>query len=183
MINVKLNVIGVFSAIMLIGQIAAAEGQSVETLLSDLAQADAEAAIAIDRELQAIWRKSGSASMDLMLRRGADALERGDAALALEHLSALVDHAPEFAAGWFKRAEAFYTLQKFGPAVADLEQALALNPKDYNALFALGTLFEHLQLPDKAFEAYTRAKAIHPHHEEVISALERLTPQVQGQEL
>ncbi|MQY42698.1 tetratricopeptide repeat protein [Epibacterium sp. SM1969] len=183
MFSVKSYVICVFSALLMLGQMAHAEARSVDMLLGDLASSDAQTAIDIDRELQAIWRKSGSASMDLMLRRGVDALERGDAALAHEHLSALVDHAPDFAAGWFKRAEALFRLDQIGPAIADLERALALNPNDYNALFALGTVFEHLQSPKRAFDAYTRAKAIHPHHEEVISALERLTPQVQGQEL
>lgn len=160
-----------------------AQSPSEAELLAALAGANAEEALRLDRELRAQWDHSGSATMDLLLRRGQDAIERGDLVAAMEHLTALVDHAPGFASGWLKRSEAFARMEKFGPAVADLEQALALNPNDYDALYILGTVFEHFLDPEKAYEAYKRAKAIHPHHEEVTTALERLAPIVMGKEL
>ncbi|MBY6135332.1 tetratricopeptide repeat protein [Nocardioides marinus] len=160
-----------------------APGVTAEVLLQDLALAAPAETAAIDRELQALWSRSGSAAMDLLLRRGRDAAERGDLLEAVEHLTALTDHAPEFSRGWYERARVYHLLGLYGPAVADLERALALNPMDYNAIFALGLVFEQFRMPDRAFAAYRRAKAIHPHHEEVSSALERLAPQVEGREL
>lgn len=156
---------------------------TAEVLLQDLALAAPPETAAIDRELQALWSRSGSAAMDLLLRRGRDALERGDLDAAAEHLTALTDHAPGFARGWLTRAQVFHLKGLYGPAVADLERALALNPMDYNAIFALGAVFEQFRMPQRAFAAYQRAKAIHPHHEEVSSALERLAPMVEGREL
>ncbi len=153
------------------------------SLLSDLADAEPEAAIRIDRELQAMWGKTGSSSMDLLLRRGKDALEAGDTRIAIEHFTALTDHAPDFAEGWHLRARAFYGAELFGPAVADLERALALNPHNYNAIFGLGAILERFGDEERAFEAYSRVKAIHPHHEEVDSALERLESRVGGTSL
>ncbi|MDE4133716.1 tetratricopeptide repeat protein [Phaeobacter sp. QD34_3] len=152
-------------------------------LLMELADADPVDASAIDRELQALWRKSGSPAMDLMLARGVQALERGDTAAAIEHLTALTDHAPGFARGWYERARAYFVAELYGPSVADLERALALNPNDYDAIFALGTLFEQFRDPETAYQAYLRAKAIHPNHEEVTKALDRLAPLVEGKEL
>lgn len=152
-------------------------------LLDRLEASDPTDAMALDRELQALWSKSGSPAMDLLLRRGRDAMERGDWQLAIEHLTALTDHAPEFAEGWSERARAFFHADLFGPAVADLEQALALNPNDYNAIFALGQVFEYFGDPIRAHAAYERAKAIHPHHEEVTKALDRLSVDVDGQSL
>ena len=73
-------------------------------LLAALAVTDARNAQRIARELAALWDRSGSPSMDLLLRRGRDALERGEAEVALEHLTALTDHAPGFARGWSERA-------------------------------------------------------------------------------
>ncbi|WP_264212933.1 tetratricopeptide repeat protein [Leisingera thetidis] len=160
-----------------------AQALSAETLLQDLALAEVSEAAAIDRELQALWAKSGSPSMDLLLRRGTDAMERGELQQAAEHLTALTDHAPEFARGWYERARVYFALGLYGPSVADLERALALNPRDYNAIYALGALFEQFREPERAYQAYLRAKAIHPHHEEVSSALERLKPSVEGREL
>lgn len=153
------------------------------SLLSALAVAESPQAIALDRQLQALWSKSGSASMDLLLKRGMDSIERGDLGEAIEHLTALTDHAPEFAYGWFQRARVFFLTGRFGPAVADLERALYLNPNDYNAIFALGNVFEHFRNPDAAYQAYLRAQAIHPHHEAVSTALDRLRPKVVGKTL
>ncbi|WP_425592916.1 tetratricopeptide repeat protein [Epibacterium ulvae] len=160
-----------------------AQDKPADQLLQQLATANALEAADLDRDLQAIWRRSGSAAMDLLLRRGERALEQQAPAEAIEHLTALVDHAPEFAIARLRRAEAFARLDQFGPAVADLEQALYLNPDDYNALFVLGQILEQFRDPEKAYEAYTRAKAIHPHHEAVTNALKRLAPFTEGRKL
>jgi hypothetical protein len=44
-------------------------------------------------------------------------------------------------------------------------------------------MFEQFNDPDRAYEAYQRAQAIHPHHEQITSALERLKDTVEGKEL
>ena len=163
--------------------IAAGESSAESDLLDQLVSADAATARGVDRELQALWRKSGSAAMDLLLSRAVEAMTKGDFPAAIEHLTALTDHAPDFARGWYERARAYHAMGAYGPSVADLGRALALNPNDYNAIYALGTVFEQFRDPKRAYEAYLRAKAIHPHHEEVLSALERLRPEVAGKDL
>jgi len=152
-------------------------------LLAELARASAEEAPRLDRQLQAIWNRSGSAAMDFLLKRGRDAMDRGDFAGAVEHLTALTDHAPEFAEGWFLRATAYYNAGLYGPALSDLEQALTLNPNNYDAIFGLGTLLETFGNPKLAYEAYGRARALNPHHEETIKAMDRLKPAVEGKAL
>lgn len=163
--------------------VSAADPAREAELLQSLADADPAGAVSIARELESAWDKSGSAAMDLLLRRGRDALERGDTLEAIEHLTALTDHAPEFAQGWYERSRAFFAADLMGPAVADLERALALNPNDYNAIYGLGVVLEHFNDPKSAYEAYSRAQAIHPHHEEVTKALQRLKPAIAGKEL
>jgi len=152
-------------------------------LLEELAGADPMRARQVDRELQALWAQSGSASADFLLKRGRDALEVQDIRAAIEHLTALTDHAPDFAEGWHARASAYFAADLYGPAVADLERALALNPNLYDAIFGLGLIFEALERTQTAYAVYTRALAIHPHHEEVTSALNRLKPRIEGQAL
>lgn len=78
------------------------------------------------------------------------------------------------------RASAFFGIERFGMAAADLEHALTLNPNNYEAIYGLGLIFEIIGQPDKAYEAYSRALAIHPHHEEVTNAVNRLKPQIDG---
>ncbi len=159
-------------------------GQGDETdqgvLLEQLAQADRTQALRIDRQLQALWSASGSASMDLLLQRGRDALATGDTRAAIEHLTALTDHAPGFAEGWQVRAAAYYEAGLYGPALSDLEHALALNPMNYNAIFGLGTILETFGDKKRAYQLYLRVLAINPFHKEVTKALERLKPQIEG---
>ena len=152
-------------------------------LLARLAEADPAEALRLDRQLQAIWSRSGSPAMDLLLTRARDAIEAGETQTAIDHLTALTDHAPDFAEGWHARASAYYSVNLFGPAVADLERALALNHNNYDAIFGLGSVLEAFGDHERAYEAYLRVQALHPHHEQVTQALERLRPRIEGTSL
>ena len=146
------------------------------SLLQQLAQSTPEQATGLDRQLQVLWSQSGSASADLLLERGREALGDGNITAAIDHLTALTDHAPEFAEGWHVRASAFFEIERLN--ASDLEQALALNPNNYEAIYGLGLIFEIVGKPEQAFQAYSRVLAIHPHHEEVTNAVNRLKPQI-----
>jgi len=176
-------ILGFFLMICLPVAAQEADLQDETALLEALGQADPATALRLDRQLQALWGKSGSASMDLLLKRGRDALEVDDSRAAIEHLTALTDHAPDFAEGWHSRAKAFFEAGLYGPALADLERTLRLNPNNYNAILGLGAILETFEDPKRAYQAYLRAQAIHPHHEELGKALERLKPQVEGKAL
>ncbi|WP_170505007.1 MULTISPECIES: tetratricopeptide repeat protein [Ruegeria] len=183
--NLKRTVTALFVTVMFSTSLVAqqADSRDEDALLQQLALSTPEQAIGIDRQLKALWSQSGSASADLLLERGREALDDGDVLTAVEHLTALTDHAPGFAEGWHLRASAFFGMDRFGMAAADLEHALTLNPNNYEAIFGLGLIFEIIEQPDKALDAYERALAIHPHHEEVTNAVNRLKPQVEGSAL
>lgn len=187
--NLKLTVAAIVAIVMISLPLATslsaqeADLNDETALLEALSQADQAQALRLDRQLQALWGKSGSASIDLLLKRGRDALESSDTRAAIEHLTALTDHAPDFAEGWHVRASAYFEAGLFGPALADLERALALNPNNYNAIIGLAAMFETFDEPARAYETYLRAQAIHPHHEEVGKALERLKPGIEGKAL
>ena len=152
-------------------------------LLDALKTATPEEADHLDRQLKALWSKSGSPAMDLLLRRGREAMENDDLDAAIEHLTALTDHAPGFAEGWQVRAAAYYRAELLGPALADLERALLLNPNHYTAMMGLGAVLETVGLERLAWEAYSRAISIHPNHEDVSKALDRLRRSVEGTDL
>ena len=81
------------------------------------------------------------------------------------------------------RATAFYQYDLYGPALGDLRKALVLNPDNYNAMFGFGVILEELGDTDRAYQAYLRVRAIHPHHSEVTTAIQRLENGVLGQSL
>jgi tetratricopeptide (TPR) repeat protein len=148
--------------------------QSADALLLELQGADKATSDRIHQELQLIWSRSGSASMDLLLRRGRDALEAQDARGAVEHFTALTDHAPDFAEGWHGLAQAYAVSDLYGPAQEALIQTLNLNPDHYGAFMGLGYLFHRFGQPEKAFKAYRAALKLNPHYEEAQQGLNEL---------
>ncbi|WP_440227336.1 hypothetical protein, partial [Escherichia coli] len=88
----------------------------------------------VETELSNLWSQSGSPAVDLLLRRGQDALEAGAPEVAVEHFTAAIDHAPAFAEGYAGRAAAYYLTGRVGPAIDDLRAALVLEPRHIAAL-------------------------------------------------
>ena len=128
----------------------------------------------IEREVQMAWSRSGSATMDLLYARGNDAMRDGNTKLAIEHFTALTDHAPEFAEGFHARAQAYFAAGLYGPAIDDLETALILNPDQYNAIFGLGAILQEFGNLRAAADLYRQVLAINPHHENAQRALDGL---------
>lgn len=156
---------------------------SVPEMLQELKQAEPAEAERLAKEIALRWGHSGSPAIDLLLKRGTEAAKRGDFEEAIGHLTALTDHAPDFAEGWHQRASAYYRMDRFGLAVYDLERALHLNPENFQALYGLGVILEQLDKHKLAYEAYQLALDIHPHYDEAKNALARLRSLVGGQEL
>ncbi|MBE0555314.1 MAG: tetratricopeptide repeat protein [Rhodobacteraceae bacterium] len=163
-------------------QVVPAQTAKLDDLFSRLqATANTEEARRIEQEIWIEWSKSGSAAMDLLLERGRRALDEGQTQLAVEHFTALTDHAPDFAEGWNARATAYYSLGQFGPAISDIGRTLELNPRHYGALSGLAIIFEALGQPEKALEVYRKVLEIDPHAEGVPEAVTRLEEATLGQ--
>ena len=126
------------------------------------------------------WEVSGSAAMDHLLQRGISAMEVGDLRTAVEHFSAAIDHAPDFAEAWNKRATVFYLMDEFGLSLSDIRQTLLLNPRHFGAMAGLGSILEQLDRPKDALEVYRRSFKVHPRQEGIKRAIERLEAEVIG---
>ncbi len=163
--------------------VAQAQTTALDDLFKRLETAEEAEAGRIETEIWLEWSKSGSAAMDLLLQRGRDAIDSGDLPAAIEHLTALTDHAPDFAEGWNARATAYFMAGEYGPSVDDIAHTLALNPRHFGALSGLGMILEEIGKPDKALEAYRAALAIHPHLMDVLDSVERLEIDIAGQDL
>ncbi len=161
----------------------AADDARVDDLMAQLQVADAGNYQQIEAAILEEWSKTGSPSMDLLIKRGQDAMDAGDPAAAMEHFSALVDHAPDFAEGYANRATAYYLLDEFGPALDDARQALVLNPRHFAVLRGFGIMLEELNRPADALEVYRQVLVIDPAAQDVIDAVGRLELQLEGQTL
>lgn len=160
-----------------------AQEDSVDTLFQELRKADEAGAARIERQIVTEWEKSGSPAMDLMLRRGKDAMDDGQPDVAVEHFTALVDHAPDFAEGYYGRASSYYLLGLTGPALEDIRQALALNPRHFEAMRGLAVIMEELDRSQDALELYQMILTLNPRSAEALDSVDRLKLQLEGQSL
>lgn len=151
----------------------AAERQ-LDSLFSELAEPGREDWERIEGEINAIWSRSGSPSMDLLLRRGTEAIEAEDYPAAVEHLSALIDHAPDFAEGWNARATAFYLMGEYSLSISDVEHVLSLEPRHFGALTGLGFMLEQMNEPDMALRALEAVQELNPNSPSINDAVARL---------
>lgn len=173
----------IFAAFMLLALPVWADTTRLDDLFQQLQTATDEEAGQITDNIWIEWSKSGSPAMDLLLRRGRDALAAGLPDLAIQHFTALIDHAPDFAEGYNARATAYYQSGDLGPSVSDIAKTLTLNPRHFGALSGLGAIFEQLDQPAKALEVYKAALAINPHMPEIKDAVKRLETSLGGQDL
>ncbi len=188
-VTVPLN--SVVTALFLTLSVTAAGAQSpaedraaqIDGLLERLAVPDLAEWESVENQIARLWSQSGSAAMDLLLRRGREALEANDYDAAIDHLTALTDHAPDFAEGWNARATAFFANNQYGPALEDVQRVLALEPRHFNALQGLGLIMREMGQEDLALRAFRMAASIHPNDPDLKDLLERLEATAGGQDI
>ncbi len=169
-------------SLILIGVPVAAQTEALDALFVELRNPEADHA-AVEQKIWIEWGKSGSDAMDLLLERGRAAMQAGDLDKAIEHFTALTDHAPEFAEGWNARATAFFLADEYGLSVNDIQTTLVLNPRHFGALAGLGMIYERLEENEKALTAYEAALAVHPFRPTLIESVKRLKEKTDGTEL
>lgn len=158
----------------------AAQDSPVDRLFAQLQQAAPEDVRAIEAQIYAQWGKSGSAAMDLLLRRGEEALAADAPEQAVEHFTAAVDHAPDFAEAYHGRATAYFQMGLFGPAMDDLRQTLILEPRHLGAMSGVAVILEQLDRPEDAVVALRQVQQLSPADPDVAAALERLDQALMG---
>ncbi|KAJ55268.1 hypothetical protein ACMU_11245 [Actibacterium mucosum KCTC 23349] len=157
-----------------------AQTEAADDLLALLAEPNLPNWEKVEQQIYSEWAKSGSPAADLLLRRGREALEAEEFVLAIEHLTAVIDHTPDFAEAYNMRATAFFHVGQYGPSMSDIQQTLRLNPSHFGAMTGLGAIMEATGDDARALLAFQAASAIHPHDPDLKTAIERLEAKVSG---
>lgn len=160
-----------------------AQQTSLDDLFQELLEADEGSHQRVADRISAALDKSGSATLDLLVRRGHEAMDEADFVQAVEHFTASIDHDPDFVGGYSGRAQAFFNLDMIGPALDDLRQVLVLEPRHFDAMFGVGIILEGLERPDEAHDVYLAILDIYPLDPEATAALDRVKLQLEGQAL
>ena len=154
----------------------------LETLFNQLAQAGSpEDAKPIEERIGAIFRQSGSPSIDLLMTRVAAAEAAGDKGTAKKLIEAVTDVAPTFAEGWHSRAAVQRATGDDSGAIISLERVILLNPRNFAALFELGGMMEDYGNKAAALKLYRKALEIDPQLDGARRHVDALTRDVEGQ--
>jgi tetratricopeptide (TPR) repeat protein len=137
------------------------ESEAVRALRGD----DPAAAAVAAGVLWEIWCASGVPEIDRLLRRGVEAMERGDLLAAEVTFTDIIRRAPDFAEGWNKRATARYLGGNHDAAIADCEETLRRIPHHFGALSGQGLCHMALGQHREAADLFRRTLAVYPHLE------------------
>jgi Tfp pilus assembly protein PilF len=163
---------------------AEAPKDTLNALFDRLAKAGNETeAQGVARLIERRWSRSGSDTADLLLSRAGEAAEAKDYPLAIELLDRVLALEPGWAEAWYRRANVFFLMDDPVSSMADLRRALTQEPRHFGAWTGLGHIFMSSDDKVHAVEAYRRALKIHPQLSAVQTLVERLAPQVDGQDL
>jgi tetratricopeptide (TPR) repeat protein len=125
------------------------------TSANDAAQAEAQ--------IQQIWLNSGSATIDLIMRRAIEATANQGYAIALDLLDGVIALDPNYAEAWHQKAIVYFEVEDYAACLNAVERTLALEPRHFAAWAGLGQVLYRLNDRERALAALNRALAIHPY--------------------
>lgn len=155
----------------------------LDLLFDALQDADASAAMHIEGDIWRIWLQCGQAEETELLQMGMLAMRIGDMATALDAFSTVVDRVPDCAEGWNKRATLLYLIGDLEGSLEDINVTLELEPRHFGALSGAGLIFDALDQPEAALQAYRRALAVYPQLPHARSRVQALESALDGQAL
>lgn len=162
---------------------AETRAERLDRLFAALQAADPFNAGTVENDIWTAWLESGSATVDLLMRRGMLAQERGELSAARDFYSAAIRLDPAYAEAWHRRASVFLQEDNVGGALSDIGETLKREPRHFAALVGLGLVLEQLDKKKEALEAYRSALKLYPWMEEARAGAARLEPMIDGRRL
>jgi len=160
------------------------EVTSEEKLFSQLKKAEsAEDAHPIEQKLLAMFRVSGSPSVDLLILRAQAAQTATDNKTAKKLVDAVTAIAPNYAEGWHIRAAMEQATGDETGALVSLQKVVMLNPRHFAALTELADKLEEYGDKAGALKLYRRALDVDPQMEEASRKVRELTQSVEGRDI
>jgi len=134
----------------------------------------------IAEEIWVIWLDSGSASINLVLRRGSDAVAKNQNKKARRMFDNVTALSPDYAEGWARSSRLALEEEDYSRALNEASRTLTLEPRHFYALWTLGNAFEQLGRQEEALEAYRAANVLYPELKAVKDRLAVLEAEVEG---
>ena len=156
----------------------------LDELFDKLAKAqDDRDARGLAAAIERVWMRSGSDTSDLLMSRAMQAMQGKDNMLALELLDRILEIHPDWAEALNKRATVKFLLEDYGGAMQDIASVLKLEPRHFSALSGMGFILQKTQNEKLAVKAFRKALELYPRQEEIKKIVEKLTGEVDGQDI
>jgi len=160
------------------------EVSSEDKLFAQLKQVEnAEDAHPIEQKLMALFRASGSPSVDLLITRVQAAMLATDKETAKKLIDAVTAIAPTYAEGWHIRAGLEHAADDDTAALVSLQKTVQLNPRHFRALNELADMLEEYGDRAGALKLYRRALELNPHLPDAAQKVRELTTKVEGRDI
>lgn len=134
----------------------------------------------IARHIMRRLNQSGSDTVDYLMARAGDAMNKKSYPQALDLLDGVVRLQPEFAEGWNRRATAHFLAGNYGQSLADIEQVLRLEPRHWGALSGFSLILISMERKSEAVVVMDRALAVHPFLKQVKERRDKLKKEIDG---
>lgn len=155
----------------------------LDSLFADLQAAQGKSAMLVQNRIWEVWFESGSDMVDLLLVDSREAMQMGLYGQAEEQLDAAVELAPEFAEGWNRRATLRFMRKNYVGSIEDIQKVLDLEPRHFGALSGLGMIYDRIEQPEAALQAFREALLINPHMAEVRKRAEEIEKALKDREI
>jgi len=171
-----------FLACLLLSSGALAAPSEQDKLFAELRQAGSpEEAHPIEQKLDALFRVSGSPTVDLLMTRAKAALAAPDKSISRKLLDSVTRVAPDYAEGWRARAAMQAAANDDSGAMVSLQKAVDLNPRQFEAMADLASMLEDYGDKPAALKLYRRALALDPQLAEASRREKALAKELEGQ--
>ncbi len=158
-------------------------GPLLKSLYMRLRHASSRAAAkSVAEAIEQIWLTSGDDNIDFIMQNAILAMEEEDFVVAEELLDRVIELRPTYAEGWNKRAMVHFMKSEHKKAFGKLRQALALDPRHFQALHGLALVMQELGDNRGALQTYRVLLRNHPQFSEALEAVEELSRTVNGQD-
>ncbi|HEX6144388.1 MAG TPA: tetratricopeptide repeat protein, partial [Geminicoccaceae bacterium] len=183
MIRPTLLPVALLALLLLGGERPAAADQAdhrLDVLFEQLKSGDVNQAPVLEHQIWQIWIASDDRVANRLMREGIGAMANDELQAARDLFDRLIDHSPDFAEAWNKRATVNYLMGDFAASVADIQKTLELEPRHFGALSGLGLIYDALEEPEAALRSFEAALAVNPHLSGTRERVEDLRRELEG---
>lgn len=145
--------------------------------------AEPEQAQAIAASIEHIWLQSGSDTANLLMQRAMASMQTQQYEVALSLFDRLIALEPDWAEAWNQRATTKFLTGDPDGAMADIDRVMKLEPRHFGAMAGMGMILQAEGLEKRALEIFKKALSIYPLETDIQKLVEKLTLEVEGQDI